>query len=64
MPGIWIFTFFKEAYGELKKATWLSKREVVQSTIVVMILVMLVAVYIASVDFVLSIALSSVMKSR
>lgn len=64
MPTFWLFSFFKEAYGELKKATWLSRMEMVQSTVVVVILVFLVAIYIAGVDFVLSILLGSIMGGR
>ena len=46
--------FVREAYYELKKATWLSRPEAVQSTYAVLLIVMLVAVYVASIDFVLT----------
>jgi preprotein translocase SecE subunit len=46
--------FVREAYYELKKATWLSRQQAVQSTYAVLLIVMLVALYVASVDFVLA----------
>jgi len=51
--------FVAEAYGELKKSTWLSRSEVIGSTVVVCILVVLMAVYVGSVDFVLAIFLGA-----
>ena len=64
MPTFWLFSFFKEAYGELKKATWLSRKEMVQSTVVVIVLVLIMAAYIAVVDFILSITLGAVLGGR
>jgi len=46
--------FLKDAMAELKKVTWLSRKEVVASTIVISILIALVAVYVGFTDFVLS----------
>ncbi len=46
--------FFKDAYAELKKVAWLSRKEVVASTIVISILVALIAVYVGFTDFILS----------
>lgn len=46
--------FLKESYAELKKVTWLSKKEVVASTIVVSLLVAVLAVYVGLADFILS----------
>ncbi len=46
--------FVKESFYELKKATWLSRQEAVQSTYAVLLIVMLVAVYVACIDFALS----------
>ena len=46
--------FIKESYYELKKSTWLSRQEAVQSTYAVLLIVMLVAIYVASIDFVLT----------
>ncbi len=51
--------FIREAYNELKKATWMSKQQVIGSTIVVVILVCTMAVYVGAIDFVLSIMLGA-----
>ena len=56
--------FLQESYGELRKSTWLARKEMAASTIVVIILVCLVAVYVASVDFVLSILMRSLLGGR
>ena len=46
--------FIRESYYELKKATWLSRPEAVQSTYAVLLIVMLVAIYVACIDFALT----------
>jgi preprotein translocase SecE subunit len=46
--------FFRESYFELKKSIWLSRAQMVQSTIFVFIVVGLVALYIAVIDLLLS----------
>jgi len=46
--------FLREVVSEVKKATWPSKQELIGSTIVVVVLVLFVAFYIAMVDFLLS----------
>ncbi len=46
--------FLREAYAELRKVAWLSRKEVVASTIVVIILVALVAVFVGFTDFILA----------
>lgn len=46
--------FFKEAYAELGKVTWLSRKEAVGSTIVIIILIIIVAIFVGFTDFVLS----------
>ena len=43
--------FVKQSYGELKKSTWLSRREVMVSTFLVGIVVALVAAYVAVLDW-------------
>jgi len=53
--------FVNEAYVELKKSTWLTRQQAVGSTIVVCVLVMLVAAYVASVDFILSIVMGALL---
>ena len=43
--------FVKQSIGELKKSTWLSRQEVVQSTFLVAIVVALVALYVGVIDW-------------
>ncbi len=43
--------FLKQCVSELKKTTWLSRREVVQSTILVAIVVALTSAYVGMIDF-------------
>jgi len=50
-----IIQFVKEAIEELKKVNWLGRKEVFASTIVILILIFIVAIFIGSVDFLLSI---------
>lgn len=56
--------FVNEAWAELKKVTWLTKDQVVKSTIAVVVLVILVSIYISGVDFVLSIFLRAILGAR
>jgi preprotein translocase subunit SecE len=46
--------FVREAYAELKKVSWLSRKEAVASTIVVIVLVILVAIFVGFTDFILA----------
>jgi preprotein translocase subunit SecE len=48
-----IFTFLKESRAELKKVNWPSKEEVLTSTRVVIISILIIAAVIAVVDYVL-----------
>lgn len=59
-----IITFFKEAYVELKKVSWLNRKEVFASTVVVIILITIVAIYVGIVDFVLSRIVSFLLGGR
>lgn len=43
--------FLKECVSELKKSTWLSRKEVIQSTILVGIVVALTSAYVSGIDF-------------
>lgn len=43
--------FVKDSVSELKKSTWLSRQEVIQSTILVGIVVVLVSAYVGIIDF-------------
>ena len=46
--------FFRESYFELKKSVWLSRAQMIQSTLFVFIVVGLVALYIAVIDLLLT----------
>ena len=46
-----VFDFLKECVAELKKSTWLSRKEVITSTILVAIVVALTSAYVGLVDF-------------
>ena len=45
--------FCQEAYQELKLSTWLSRQEMMASTIVVIVLTILVALYVGVIDRIL-----------
>ncbi|MDP8218179.1 MAG: preprotein translocase subunit SecE [Candidatus Theseobacter exili] len=47
-------TFFTEAKAELKKVSWPTRKEIIDSTIVVIVSVIIMAVFIGLVDFVLA----------
>jgi len=46
--------FLKNSYNELRKVSWLSKREVVGSTVVIMIFILIIALFVGFADFLLS----------
>ena len=56
--------FLKQSVGELRKSTWLSIQEVVQSTILVMIVVAFVSAYVGVIDFGLTKVLGAVVGGR
>jgi len=45
--------FCQEAYQELKLSSWLSRQEMIASTIVVIVLTILVAIYVGVIDRIL-----------
>ncbi|NNN05339.1 MAG: preprotein translocase subunit SecE [Elusimicrobia bacterium] len=47
--------FLKEAVAELRQSTWLTREQAIDSTKAVLILVALMSLYVAGVDYVLSI---------
>ncbi|MBQ4493182.1 MAG: preprotein translocase subunit SecE [Elusimicrobiaceae bacterium] len=59
-----IINFFKESYGELKKSVWLSRSQMIQSTIFVFIVVGIVTLYISIIDWGLAGILGSVIGGR
>ena len=48
-----LIQFFKEAYEELKKVTWLTRPQMLASTWLVIVLVIIFAIYVGVVDFVI-----------
>jgi preprotein translocase subunit SecE len=56
--------FFREAYIELKKSIWLSRQQMVQSTIFVFVVVFIVALYVSGIDFALSKLLGQIVGGR
>ncbi len=56
--------FVQEAYSELKKSSWLTRKQAFESTRVVIILVALFSLYVAGIDFVLSVILGAVLGGR
>lgn len=46
--------FLRESYMELKKSIWLSRAQMIQSTLFVFVVVGLVALYIAVIDLLLT----------
>lgn len=53
--------FLKEAYSELKQSTWLTREQAIDSTKAVAVLVAIMALYIAGVDYVLTILIRAVL---
>ena len=45
--------FCREAYQELKLSSWLSRQEMIGSTVIVIVLTLVVAVYVAFIDRIL-----------
>ena len=56
--------FVNEAWMELKKSHWMSRQQAMGSTVVVFSLVAVVAVYISSIDFILSIIVGALLGTR
>ncbi|HEX2932472.1 MAG TPA: preprotein translocase subunit SecE [Candidatus Binatia bacterium] len=52
--------FFREAWQELKKVHWPSRKETYAATLVVIVVVILISLYLAAVDFVLTKAIQAV----
>ncbi len=57
-------SFLKQSVAELRKSTWLTRKEVVQSTILVAIVVALVAAYVSIIDFGLTKVLGLIVGGR
>ncbi|MBP8718672.1 MAG: preprotein translocase subunit SecE [Candidatus Atribacteria bacterium] len=49
-----VINFIREARAELKKVTWPNRKQLISSTIVVMITIIMVAIFLGVVDLVFS----------
>lgn len=56
--------FFKDAFFELTKVTWLNKKEVVATTVVVIVFVIIMALFVGVVDMILSGLLGVILNLR
>ena len=54
------FEFFKEAWQELKKVYWPSRKETYAATLIVIVVVLLISVFLAVVDFGLTRAIQAI----
>lgn len=57
-----VVQFLRDVRSELRKVTFPSRKETLASTIVVVVVVFIIAVYLGIVDFGLSLVLSSILK--
>ena len=53
--------FLREAYSELKQSTWLTRQQAIDSTKAVVFLVAIMPVYVAGVDYMLSVLVRAVL---
>ena len=47
-----IIQFFRESYAELQRVTWISRKEVMGSTLVIIVLISILSLFVAFIDFV------------
>jgi len=52
-------SFVREAYQELRKSAWLPRKEAVQSTVAVIIICALLALFAGAIDMILSTVLGA-----
>ncbi|MBI2386315.1 MAG: preprotein translocase subunit SecE [Elusimicrobia bacterium] len=53
--------FLKEAVSELKQSTWLTRQQAIDSSKAIIVLVALMSLYVAGVDYVLSVLIRAVL---
>lgn len=55
-PSFWlrITKYFREVRSELRKVAWPNRKEVINNTGIVLLVVLIVAVFIGAVDFLIS----------
>lgn len=46
--------FFKEVYVEMKKVSWLSKKDVIKYTIIVLVVTIIVSLFLGGLDYIFS----------
>ncbi|MFH1258501.1 MAG: preprotein translocase subunit SecE [Elusimicrobiota bacterium] len=56
-----IIQFLRECVEEMKKVTWLGKKEVFYSTIAVIALVVTVGIFVGFIDFILSVIMKRIL---
>ena len=56
--------FFREVYGEFRRVNWPSRAEVARSTVVVLVLCVVLAVFLWAVDVALSWPVERLLKLR
>ncbi|HRY30205.1 MAG TPA: preprotein translocase subunit SecE [Elusimicrobiota bacterium] len=49
-----ILRFFREAYDELKRVSWLSRTQMLASTWLVILLVIIFSIYVGVVDYIIA----------
>ncbi len=49
-----LIQFIKEAWRELKNVTWPGRKEIVASTVIVVLVTLLLMIYLGVIDFVLA----------
>jgi len=57
-----VTTFLQEVQAEIKKVTWPSRRDVLGSTLVVIVGVFIVAGFLGIIDFALSLVIGSLIR--
>lgn len=53
-----LVTYLKNARAEFKKVTWPTRQEAIQSTIIVVIFSIIIAVFLGVIDYVLNLGLT------
>jgi len=49
-----LFSFIREAYGELKRVVWPTRKEIISKTIIVVVSMIIIAAVIGAIDYGLS----------
>lgn len=57
-------TFFKEVYVELRKTNWLSRKELLRYTFLVLAVTLIVAAFLGGLDYIFSSLIKSLIFNR